>query len=340
MLAKVPDGIDKREGSVIYNALAPAAAELAQAYLELEFLLDEGFADTAFGLNLERRVGERGLTRRGATKAGRKARLIGADVEPGTRFSGGDVNYRVIEKIPGADNEYRLESETPGAIGNLYTGILFPIEYSALSSAELTDVLVPGEDEESDDDLRRRFFLSFESQAFGGNIADYKEKTDAIAGVGGVKVYPAKSGAGTVGLTIISAEYTAPSSELIQQVQNAVDPVAGAGTGKGFAPIGHRVTVSGVTETVINITTTITYASSWNFSTAKSHIEKAIDDYFKELAKMWADSETLVVRIAQIESRLLLLDAVLDISGTRLNGTASNVQLDKDAIPNRGTLNG
>ncbi len=32
MLGRVPSTIDTREGSIIYNALAPAAYELAQAY--------------------------------------------------------------------------------------------------------------------------------------------------------------------------------------------------------------------------------------------------------------------------------------------------------------------
>ena len=33
LLKNVPDKYDKREGSVIYDALAPAAIELAEAYI-------------------------------------------------------------------------------------------------------------------------------------------------------------------------------------------------------------------------------------------------------------------------------------------------------------------
>ncbi|WP_338135931.1 hypothetical protein [Paenibacillus thiaminolyticus] len=36
MLERVPDDVDKREGSVIYNACAPAAWELASLYAELD----------------------------------------------------------------------------------------------------------------------------------------------------------------------------------------------------------------------------------------------------------------------------------------------------------------
>ena len=36
MLESVPDTVDKREGSIIYDALAPAAAELVKCYMELD----------------------------------------------------------------------------------------------------------------------------------------------------------------------------------------------------------------------------------------------------------------------------------------------------------------
>ena len=47
MLANVPDDLDKREGSVIWDALAPAALELETAYLFLDYVLNQSFADTS-----------------------------------------------------------------------------------------------------------------------------------------------------------------------------------------------------------------------------------------------------------------------------------------------------
>ena len=47
MLNKIPSSMDKREGSIIYDALAPAAVELAQLYMDLDLTLNETFADTA-----------------------------------------------------------------------------------------------------------------------------------------------------------------------------------------------------------------------------------------------------------------------------------------------------
>mgnify|MGYP007055113316 CR=1 FL=1 len=47
MLENVSDELDKREGSVIYDAIAPAALELANMYVALDVVMDEVFADTA-----------------------------------------------------------------------------------------------------------------------------------------------------------------------------------------------------------------------------------------------------------------------------------------------------
>lgn len=49
MLNSISADIDTREGSVIYNALAPAAAELAKSYIWLDTVLELVFSDTAQG---------------------------------------------------------------------------------------------------------------------------------------------------------------------------------------------------------------------------------------------------------------------------------------------------
>ena len=39
-LARVSASVDKREGSIVYDAIAPAAAELAILYIELAYLMN------------------------------------------------------------------------------------------------------------------------------------------------------------------------------------------------------------------------------------------------------------------------------------------------------------
>ena len=47
MLDRIPDSMDKREGSIIFDALAPAAVELQLMYIEFDVILKETFADRA-----------------------------------------------------------------------------------------------------------------------------------------------------------------------------------------------------------------------------------------------------------------------------------------------------
>ena len=334
MLNRVPNTVDKREGSIIYDALAPAAAELAKAYIELDVIMDETFVDTASLQYLMLRCKERGVTIQSETAAIIQGSFTPATLElmAGTRFNCDDVNYIIVDKI--SDGQYRLEAETLGTAGNKYSGFLLPIQIvNGLETAEITNLLIPGEDADTTETLREKYYDSIDDQAFGGNIQDYKQKVNEITGVGGVKVYPVWAGGGTVKLVIISSDFTVPSSELIQQVQTAIDPETNHGEGIGIAPIGHTVTVVGVTESNISIATNITFASGWDWDTAQSQINDAVNSYFQELTEAWEDSTTMVIRIAQIESHILSLDCVLDITDTTLNGEAKNLEIDTNSIP-------
>ncbi|WP_130861424.1 baseplate J/gp47 family protein [Bacilliculturomica massiliensis] len=338
MLDRVPNTVDKREGSMIYDALAPAAVELIQMYIEIDSILNESFADTASRDYLIRRAAERGIIPEKATCAVLKGEF-NTDVPIGARFSLGELNYVAFEKI--SDGVFRMRCETEGRIGNSQTGTLVPIDYvTGLTSAELTELLIPGEDEEDTEHLRQRYYNSLDSQSFGGNIQDYKEKINGIAGVGGVKIYPTWNGGGTVKAVVINSEYQVPSVELVAEVQGKVDPEQNHGEGLGYAPIGHVVTVDGVTNTMVDIQTNITYQEGWTWEDVKPYAESEIDRYFSELARSWADTDSLIVRISQIETRLLNVSGVVDISGTKIGGLEQNLVLGTDSIPKRGELIG
>ncbi|QIB68645.1 baseplate J/gp47 family protein [Aminipila butyrica] len=337
MLDRVPSDVDKREGSIIYDALAPAAVELQNMYIQLEAVLNEGFADTQSRSYLIRRAGERGIVPEAATFAVLRG-VFNKDIPIGSRFSLGILTYTAIEKM--ADGSFKLQCETAGQAGNQLE-TLIPIDYIAdLTRAEATEILVPGEDEETTEKLRARYYANLDSKSFGGNIQDYKEKVNALSGIGGVKVYPVWNGGGTVRLTVISSAYESPSSVLVDEVQEAVDPVGHTGEGYGLAPIGHRVTVGGVKETEVHISTHIVYQEGWNWEDVKDYVLSAIDRYFMELAGQWSEEKNLIVRISQIETRLLNVPGIIDIADTTINELTQNLILDSDCIPKRGDVIG
>ncbi len=101
MLDRVPAGLDKREGSLIYTALSAAAAEMQIVYIEFDTILKETFAQTASRENLIRRAAERGLKPKGATRSVLKAVAVPDTVliKKGDRFRQGTYYYTVLESM-------------------------------------------------------------------------------------------------------------------------------------------------------------------------------------------------------------------------------------------------
>lgn len=379
MLSRVSDKFDKREGSVIFDTHSPTAIELQLLYIELNTLIAEAYGDSASREFLIMRCKERGITPYEATYAVLKGKFTPTNIDvTGKRFNIGSMNFIVLEQI--ADGEYQVQCETPGAVGNQQLGTMIPIEYiEGLETAELIEILIPGEDEEETEDLRTRYFNSFNEQAFGGNVQDYLAKTNAIPGVGSTKVTriwnsdlrPAEmipsaavkiwyegivetldqevafwlstvymaaaekklTTGGTVRLTILNSDYGVASDTLIKTVQQTIDPDENTGEGYGIAPIGHVVKVKSAKAQTVTIKTNITFDVGYGWSNLQSSINEAISNYLLELRKSWADNPYLVVRISQIETRLLNIKGIVDVNNTKINGISDNLTLREYEVP-------
>ena len=335
MLDRVPLQIDKREGSIIYTALAPAAAELAQMYILLKSDIDLVFVDTAVDEYLDRLVNQIGIVRHEATFAIKKGCFYDEDntsfnVTIGERFTIENVVYKVIEKIE--DGIYKMECETAGIIGNDCIGKMIPVNYiEGLAEAELTDILIPGEDKEDDESLRSRYYEQTNEKAFGGNVAYYTIETKKIAGVGAVKVTPIWDGPGSVKLTILDSNYDKASNVLIENVQKAICPNLSA-EGLGIAPIGHIVTVDTVMEKEIYIKLELVIEDMTR-ENVKDKIEKLIESYFLSLRKYWEDSDKLEVVIVQIQALIVNSKIAKDIVSITINDGIENLELEKNEIP-------
>ena len=384
-LARLPADMDKREGSMLWDGIAPAMAEVALLYLGLDFVLQATYISSAPREYLIKRAAERGLTPKPASAAVFRAEFD-VEVPVGSRFSCRDLTFVVTAKL--ADG-WQVICETPGSLANSYAGQLIPIDYiNGLTRAELVELLIPGDEEEETETFRQRVLDSLQAQAFGGNQADYRAQVMAIPGVGGVKVRSVWNGGlrpaefipnaavqswyaanidnlpaevagwlqavytaaadkwltvgGVVRLVIQAADGSAPTAELIDRVQELIDPEQNAGEGLGLAPIGHVVQVVGVQAEPVDVELHLTYAPGWDWPAAQSYILAVVDAYFAELAAGWPESDFLTVRISQIESRILASCAamVTDIGGTRINGQEANLQLAADSIPKRGDVIG
>ena len=61
-------------------------------------------------------------------------------------------------------------------------------------------------------------------------------------------------------------------------------------------------------------------------------MNQAIEKYFSELRANWSESD-IVVRISQIESRLLDIEDIIDIQDTILNDSPRNLYLSGEEVP-------
>lgn len=366
-LSFVPDDRDKRQGSVIYDALAPFCQVLAAGALQLRDFYTATYATTATGVDLENRVAEQGLSRYAATYAVKKITLADDNGNPvavpmGTRFSTvsstNPVNYAITSQyvedgvaVPGT---YEATCEETGIIGNEYSGTMINITFiQGLASAYLSTTLVPARDEETDDELRERYFEALNQKAFGGNIADYRTKVEALPGVGAVQVYPVWNGGGTVKLSIVDPTYGPCSDEFIASIQQTIDPEdsnGNKGSGLGIAPIGHKVTVATPDEVTIDVSATIALQSGYTLGQVEPAVTAALTSYIQSLKQEWADASDLNeyicdIFLARVTATIIAVAGIANVHNVTLNGSTDDIFLiqtgDIQQIPKLGevTLN-
>ena len=335
-------GADVRtdEKSLAYNACAKMASKLEETYGDMSDLSDNMLPDTQDISHLIRYAGERGISYHYATAPVVKGEFS-QEIDIGEALTCGDYTYIVKEKITGEDYSYKLECETVGTEANATLGELDPVDYiDDYQGGEITEILVPGTDDEDDEEFRQRVLDSFNSTAFGGNKADYRLFVDAISGVGGCKPKRRASDSPWVNIYVISSEFGVPSSSLIDQIQTAVDPEENHGEGDGMAPICHNVQIIGVTAQTVNVATTVTYDEGYTVEGTQTAIEEAIEGYLSLLRAEWEgnDLNSMSVRISQIEARILTVEGVLDVADTTINGEEENLVITFDKIPTLGEV--
>lgn len=322
MLARIPDTYDKREGSIIYDALAPAAADLAQMYIELDATRDLTFVQTSAGEYLDDLVGEFGLTRIPASKAIVKG-SFNIDIPISSRFSGDTLNYVATEKI--STGVYYLECETAGSAGNNYTGRLIPITYiSGLTSATITEISIPARDTETDAELKARYYEQINGGPADGNVAQYEKWASTYDGIGRFKVFSLWNGANTVKVSILDENNDIASATLISNFQAYLDP-SSTGLGNGAAPIGAIVTVSTASAKSISIALKVELAAGY---TTATEIVEALKAFFHSISYV-----KTVVNYFSVVAAIMGCQSVADIISLTVNSGTSDISMTSEEIP-------
>lgn len=361
MLDNVPEDIDKREGSIIYDGLAPAAMICAEQSLELANILKQTYVQTAQGEFLDYRAIEHGTNRYLASQTEVKAIFQDQDGHPinnvviGDRFAsiGEQPIFYTVTKI-NEDLSGELVADEAGTAPNSYLGQILPVTSNDLLYwAEIREVTIPARDAEDDEHLRARLLNANSWIAYGGNVADYLDMMSKIDEVGATQVYPTWQGAGTVKLVIVSNDYKPASSLLINQVKEKIDPEDKTTQGYGLAPIDHRVTVVAPESLNVNVGANITIGAHTSLETIKANIKKTLEEFFKNLRQTWGNIDSnvgrgysMVIYRSKVLSRIMTVDGVTNSSMPRLNGKDEDITLtfsnDVSQLPMLGevTING
>lgn len=213
--------------------------------------------------------------------------------------------------------------EQAGDIGNLYSGTLENIDNVSGVTATLTDIITSGDDEETDDNLRARFFVKVRAPSTSGNADNYKEWALEVANVGDAKVFPLWNGAGTVKVLVVDSNMAIDTTL----------PAAVAAYIETVRPIGATVTVESPTSKTIDVAANVILDGSQTLAEIQTAFTAALVAYLKDTI-----FDTYSVSYAKIGSLLLATAGVQDYNTLLINSGTANIVIADIEMPIAGTV--
>ncbi len=335
MLDRVPDDIDKREGSIIWDALSPEAIEFERLYVELDNILNIVFARTSYGEYLDLITESHGIERKPAVKAvgyigveGVAGSIVPAPVEIKITINDTVMKYTVIDEderaidiqIPIEGNgRYKVICSEPGIKGNIAANsIEFYENITGINRIYNTEAFYGGSEDEEDSQLLQRLSEKVKNPPSSGNINDYMRWTKEISGAESVKPIPLWAGPGTVKLIVYGANGMPVTQDVVNNVKEHIDP--NNGTGDGRAPLG--ATVSVVTVKLKNVIVEITGLKVKSDYTIES-VKNTIKDNLSKFLENILPGNTVIFK--SIEAVIMNTAGVLDFNSLKINGQSNNL---------------
>lgn len=342
-LARASEGIDTREGSIYWDAVAGIALTLSRFYGDLNSVRQMATINTAVGDALDVKAVEYGLERHGAIPAQYRAEYEGGPPKEGDRFYY-DLHYFVFTTAESIDGPVEVfEAEIAGEDGNNIlpgTPAVPVVTNPNLQSATFGAVFQRGADIESDSDFRDRILEKVGGPAVNGNKAHYKMWCESREGVGVARIFPLWLGENTVKAVLIDMNGYPVSEEVVQDVQEYIDPCGkgmtrevdgkvynyGDGLGNGVANIGAHFTAVAADELKINVAFEVTEKQpSASQAKVKADVQEKIKDYLKEIVIHAKEGDKVVVRYNNIGALLSDIEGLIDFAGLKVNDGQSNI---------------
>lgn len=230
MLSRVPDDIDKSEGSYIWDSLYPSAFELYQQKEISRYLIMQAFARYASGSFLLEHANDRGVK---VPEPKPSIVYLLFNVAPGTIIPKGtragventDISFGTDEEVV-IDDESSIVSatcEVAGTVGNVLANKITMLLDSVPGVISVTNPMpaTGGIDVEPDDTLRYRILQSKQNPEKGGGDSDYERWALSVANVQWARAINKARGLGTVDVVISGP--AGMLDQLVVDVQAQVD---------------------------------------------------------------------------------------------------------------------
>ena len=337
MLQNIPDKYQKNVGYFIWDFLRAIGIILANLWADLAYIC--AFWDIE-KLNYDDLVKfvfqRRGLVAHTETHSTGFLKVNGAcNISEGTIFETSDgLQFKALADVQLADGDtFEAECLTAGEVGNVPSNTItvIPVAIQNLISVTNPEPFSGGYEKETKENLIERYYEDLRRPITSGNIYHYEKWAKEVNGVGKVKVKPLWNGDNTVKVIIIDNNADIASKELIESVQNYIDPYTldnegnkvGWGCGNGQAPIGAYCTVATADKLNINISFEVELATGKTVWQVKESLSAEIKTYLKEITF----KENACVQYAKIGSLLINNQFVKDYKNLKINNDTKNIDI-------------
>lgn len=260
------------------------AAQIYGLYIQADWTRRQCFPQTAEGEELDKHAWLRGVKRQAAVKAKGAVRFYvdgerqyQTDIPAGTVcMTAGGLRFLTVESasVPAGETQVdvAVEAAEAGAAGNVAANTIL---FLAVPPVGVTACVNPaalsgGQNEETDEVLRRRILATYQRLANGANSAFYQQTAMAFDGVAAVTVLPRSRGVGTVDL-VVASQAGVPEESLLRRLQEHFSSVR---------EIAVDVQVLAPTVQIVNVSVTVTAKDGVQFSQVSAQVEAVLKNWF------------------------------------------------------------
>lgn len=335
MITNISDDYDKSKGNFVYDITKPVAVEFAKQQEKIAAVQEKLDVEKLTGDELTRTVYQRtGVSRKPATQATTTVIVSGTAgtlVKVGELVGTETILYTVIEEAILNESGFahvRVQCNEFGQIGNVpaNTIVNFPASINGLVNVYNPDPVVDGYEEETDNDLRQRYYDKLQRPGKAGNKYHYREWALEVTGVGDAKIFPRYNGPLSMKVVVIDANKLPANVELIEAVRDHIEEEMPFGV--------DDLLIISAEALLIDLSVALSLMPGYTEEVVKANIKKNITKHLKEIA-----FRTSFVSYAKIGALIIESDGVLDYQDLLINGSTANVVIPDDGVPVMGGVN-